>query len=1391
MHELQQPDEPSEKAPEPARQTRARRPRWRRASLAVLALVVAIVAGALVTFFTVDLGPSLRQRAEREGSKFIQRPMHIGRLSAKITPGVFVVENLVIEGLEPTDRPFLTAKKIEVVVPWWTILRRELIVESVEMTDWDMVVETWPSSPAFPRGRHNFPKFTRESKSNGPKRFTTTVRSVLASRGGFTYEDHGTPWGIQSTGLRVSVTRGIADRVYRGAASFADSIITIQKYEPFRANMRSRFTVEGPQLRFSGIDLISDGARSQLTGSIDLAHWPEQIYQIKSSIDFPTQKNIYFHQYPFAAFGQGKFQGTFHLFSGGRELKGTFDSPMAGVNAWRFPDLRGSVLWLPDRLEVTNATSALYGGSARFDYKLGPLNARSTPARASWDVAYRDVDLPRLTDFLDLQGIRVGGRLDGRSHLEWELGKWRDKRGDGDVSVQPPADITVMSRALDPEAVAHEAALPVEAGPFNPRASLGYLPVGGRISYALDPEWITLGASSVATPKTYVEFEGRTAYGERSHIPFHVTSLDWLESDRVLAGIMTALGSPTGAVMVGGSGQFDGVMLSSFTRPRIEGSFSGENMRAWDTVWGHGTAKVVIENSYATISESLVSDGASEIKADGLFSLGYPRRDNGEEINARVFMTKRRLADLRHAFELDDYPVEGLVSGEYHLYGKYETPFGFGRLVIDSGTAYGETFDTATASLRFEGAGVRLDGIDIHKSTGAVTGAAWVGWDGTYSFNADATRIPVESLTTTAFPRAPLSGLLQFTATGTGTFEVPRYDVRMRVDDLFAADEGVGQLTGRLSLRGELLTIELEAASPRLVVSGSGRIALTEQMDAELTLRFSNTSLDPYLRFFEPRLSPFTNAIAGGTIRVVGELADVDHLVVDSRVEQLDLKLFDYRVSNLDPSNQAYRPIELTLDHHVLDITQLRLFGDGTRLDLSGNVNLHDSTISVSASGDANLGILQGFYRDFRSSGAATLKATVNGPLAKPVFSGSAIISNGRVRQLSLPHSLESINGQISFDAAGVRMDNVRARLAGGDVTFGGRVALNGFAPGELNLTAAGQQMRIRYPEGFVSNIDADLALIGSPSSPLLRGTVTVHDALYSKRFEPNADLFSLTSGGGAPLGGAASATTLPVRFDVQIDAPSSLRVENNLARMVASADLQLRGTYDRPLLFGSAQIDHGDVIFEGNRYLVTRGTIGFANPARIEPYFDIEAETRVRVAGQTLAYRVTLGFTGTPSRMSMNLNSDPPLSSVGILLLLLGQTSAQDLQNAELRTLNPTASSRSEEDLLKAATARLLTGSISAPVNRAVEQTLGVDLQITPSIGSSDTDPLMPSARVILGKRLSSRAYVTFARPLGTTPSATQILVLEYDQNDRLGWVLTQNGDRTFSIDFRVQHRR
>src|SRR5687768_10873281 len=110
MTEQQDPETPAPEpdAGPPASERRPRRVRRLigRAFSVLLALFVAL----LVTGLTIDLGPPLRGRAEREGSKYLQRPMRIGKLSARLVPGVFVVEDLVIEGLSPADRPFLTAK---------------------------------------------------------------------------------------------------------------------------------------------------------------------------------------------------------------------------------------------------------------------------------------------------------------------------------------------------------------------------------------------------------------------------------------------------------------------------------------------------------------------------------------------------------------------------------------------------------------------------------------------------------------------------------------------------------------------------------------------------------------------------------------------------------------------------------------------------------------------------------------------------------------------------------------------------------------------------------------------------------------------------------------------------------------------------------------------------------------------------------------------------------------------------------------------------------------------------------------------------------------------------------------------------------------------------------
>src|SRR5438128_10541780 len=95
-----------------------------------------------------------------------------------------------------------------------------------------------------------------------------------------------------------------------------------------------------------------------------------------------------------------------------------------------------------------------------------------------------------------------------------------------------------------------------------------------------------------------------------------------------------------------------------------------------------------------------VTSVGSEVHFGGLFSLGFPREDRGNEIDARIRVAGRDIDSLRHAFGIDEYPIAGSLSGDFHLTGEYQRPIGFGAMTLDRFQAYGEAFQAATASLR-------------------------------------------------------------------------------------------------------------------------------------------------------------------------------------------------------------------------------------------------------------------------------------------------------------------------------------------------------------------------------------------------------------------------------------------------------------------------------------------------------------------------------------------------------------------------------------------------------------------------------------------------------------------------------------------------------------------
>ena len=1356
-------------------------------------IAIGVLAAGIVMSLTVDLADlvpavtlgrvDLRRSAESaiaaqfDGTD--KRTVRIGGLSLRIFDGRFIVSDFTISGPTPEHAPFFQAREIVVNMPLWSLLRRELNIVSVEMTDWRMTVEH------FGNGRHTFPKFRRREPSGRRNPVTVSVAYVRTRRGQFTFQDHSTPWGTVVRNLDITVLKLIG---YRGFSTSSGGTVTIQSYTPMAADLRTWFRIDGGKVLLDRIELDTDGAKSTMTGVVDFAHWPEQTYEIDSVIHLPTQRGIWWAPYSFALSGEAIFKGRFHYFKGGRELSGHFRSEEAGLDWYRFPQLEGDVRWTPDRVEVTGARSKLYGGDAQFTYTMS-MFGKGVPTAVRFDAKYADVDLRAFTDAMEMKGLRLAGKATGQNLLEWRLGHWDEHRGHGTLAVVPPPGVTLQDRALEPAgrppSYAH-----VFGDPFPP---LGAVPIGGALNYQYGPEWVDLAPSRIATETTFVEFQGRTAYGERSVIPFHVTSSEWQESDRLLAGIITAFGSPTRAVEMGGAGTFDGVLLNAFKAPRIEGRFAATRMRAWDVEWGVGESRIVVENGYVDVTDAVARKGNGSLRANGRFSLGYPRKDRGEEINAVVRIDNWNLKDLRHAFVLDEYPYEGSVSGEFHLYDKYLEPRGFGRVTVAPAIAYGESVTSASASLRFVGPGVWLDSIDIRKgATGVVRGAAHVEWAGYYSFNVDARQIPIESVDMLTFPQAPLTGTLDFTSSGSGAFLNATFDVDYRMRDLFVRDEGIGDVRGRLEIRKDDVNFSFDAASTRLALSGAGKVTLLGQYPGDVTIRITDASLDPYVRVFAPAVSPFASAVASGTLRISGTLASLDNIVARLQVDSLELTLFDYRLRNDGP-------IEWALEQGIVRVGRFKLSGEDTQLAVNGNVDILQGILGLRAEGSANLGILQAFLKDIKGAGRADVTADFTGTMEKPQLSGSAVIAGGRLRHLWLPHAIDAINGRITFTGNSLRFDDVKATIGRGDARFGGRIGLTGLWPSQLDLTFSGEDMEIRYPAGFRSVIDAELGLRGGLDSPTLAGTVLVRSATMLRGVDIGAGLVesaiaSAGTGAGGTSGAAAAPTaSFPLRFDLRLSAPSTLQINNKMAfaglsleaRLTASADLRLRGTYDRPVLEGRAEVERGEVSLEGRRYLVSRGTVDFRNPTRIEPYFDVEAETRVRTPGQT--YNVTLQATGTIKSIEPTLSSDPPLPEVEILSLLLGDV--RSTEDAELRALR--APNSAEQNLLVSRSARLLASPVSNNVQKAVEQTFGLDsVQITPFFvdPNQQTVRFSPGARITIGKRISDRIYLTYSRSL-TSAAQDQVILLEYDQNDRLSWVLTQNEDRTYALDVRVRY--
>jgi hypothetical protein len=1392
----------SETAARPRGRRRAAVTRWTKRLIAV---AVGLFAAVLVTLFTVDIGDisiagrSLRTIAESEGTKQLKRPLRIGRISALLTPGKFAFDDVTIEGPAKDDRPFFHAKRITLSLPWWALLRspREMYLD-VHLFDWRMVVENWATGGA----RLPNLKFGRQG-GGGPK-LQVRAMSVYAHRGEFIFDDHVSNWGVICRNLEFALVRAANLNSIVGTARYTDGTTRIQSFLPMKTDFSTRFQLQGGRVELHHIDLLTDGARSHVSGYVNFGNWPEQEYAISSEVDFARMREIFFGNADWRVSGDGTFQGIFKFwrtqdasgqFQTGRDLSGQFQSEEAGLTwgskEWRFPHLHGALQWTPTRFAVTHAESELLGGSMRLTYGF-PLGQPG--ATTNFTVDYQDVDLHRFTRQWSFTALEPQGRMRGKVVMNWPNGRFREAmQGVGETFVQPPAGEAVAAATLVPDAAPN---VPEPRAGFIKQKPYGFFPVAADTKYRFTASSLDFEPGWVATPKTYVTFSGR-ARGSPVNVPFHVTSHSWQDSDRLFAAIMTNFSrTPMGAIPVGGRGTFDGALTGAFNAPRIEGRFSGDQMYVWDVDWGAATGRVVIENGYMHLTDGVIThESGGKVFTSGKYSLGYPRADGGEEIAADVRVQSMPLDPLKTAFELTDWPVTGTIaSAMLRLENKYLHLSDGGKpgsMQILNGTAWGESFEAVTSTLVFEGNGsLRLRGMRMEKDGGLITGDAWVSWEeDKYSFRAgtEGTGIPVEKLKTFQIPQAPLSGQLTFKADGAAPFDFPEWSFRGNIADLYAGGEGVGAVVGTIALADQVLKLDVNVASVnRLSVTGGGEIALNEAYDSKLHLRFTDTSIDPYLKFVAQDL-PYTKAIAGGSVSIVGPLKDWTRLTVNATVDKANLTLFDYPIENDGD-------IVLLLKNNVFRLERVNFKGaSGENLVFSGQVDGTARTADVRANGSASLAVLQAFYPDLTASGNATITAALTGSFDRLVVNGKAEIQRGRLRHPALrPHGFSEINGPIVMQEGRVSVDQLRAVLGEGPVTFGGAILLDGYRPVEYSLEAHGRSMHLQVPAGLRSTVNADLTLRGPIKFPVLAGEINVIRATYAPRVQTQAGYYELLTGGAEPVApeglvlAPEAEAAIPLQLAIKVRSDSIPFIQNKQATITGSADVDIAGTISDPIVTGSVRVDSGGWLFGPFRYTLQPGLIEFSNPLQFDPFFDMTATTRIRTASEY--FDVTLRLFGTLSRFDFSLTSEPWLPEFQIISALLGETPA--VGRAEL--LARSAPEEIRNQALRTAGLAFLASPISSTVGSVAERVTAIDtVQIMPILGNeTNLQQLSPMARITLGKRLSDRFYLIYSRTLTNQPTLqNEVILIEFDQNDQVSWILSRNEDRSFALDFRIKH--
>ncbi len=1259
---------------------------WKRkiggVALGLGALVIIAVIGGYSYLRSSSFERLAISEIEKQADQATGGRTTVGGLDLSLSRLTANLYDITLRGTESAGQPpLLHAQKLTIQLKVVSLLHRqfslrELLVESP-------VVHVEVNH----EGKSNFPTPPPSQSNTHTSIFDLAIGHAQLTNGEIDYNDRKIPLDADLFNLGADIRFTPDVKRYDGVLSYDRGMVRYAAYEPLPHSLKiafsatpAQFDVQSAILRVASSDVSLQASMTDYANPVADGSYAIRIH----TGDFaPMSPNA-------------KAQGDI-LLSGKLHYQTMPDQPV--LNNVSVDGRVGSEAVMAvasgKRLELRKIEGAYRLANGNFvlhDFSVdtlggrilvnGQMNHMDTTPDSRFETSLRDISLSqlqRIAGSRQVSAAEISGRIAGTIQAAWK----------GAINnLQARSDLTLRAEAISKA---------------NPRAQ--QVPVTGDIHASYDgrQQSIRLHNTVLRVPTANVNAEGTIS--DHSNLQIQVVADDLHQLELIATSFLTMQNPPPA---VSGKAKLTSVIRGSLKKPKIRAELIANDLRVEGSQWNSASLSVQASPSELIVTNGRLinaQQGQATFSANvNLHDWAYRPTDRIQaQLNARQF----RIADLEQLAN-QHYPISGQLNAQLALEGTQLNPSGTGQIEITNAVVYAQPIQKLAVNFHTDN-GAIVARLSVNSIPGDVNGdLTFNPKTKAYNVNLNVPGIVLQRLQPLQEKNLQLTGTVTASVKGAGTIGDPQLLATVELPELQMKGKSISQLKAVARIAQHQLDLNMDSKVSQTTVHARGQVLLAGDYQANVNLDTGTIPLDTLVATYAPSVPQGFQGQAEIHASLKGPLKDKNRIEAHLSIPILKASYQSLQIGIAHPIQADYANSVVTLQPADIEGTDTSLHIEG-RLPIGGSAGP-----TLSANGTVDLRIAQIMMPSLKSSGTLDLRVKTAGAAAKPDVKGQVQIKNVAMTTSDAPVGVEQLNGTLDISADRVQISEMQGKMGGGTFSVGGALT---YRPSlHFNLAVQAQSVRLLYPTGLRSLLDANLAFSGSTTASTLNGKVLID----SLSFTPDFDLSSFASqfGNSGTISQPGFADT--VKLGIAVQSQQTLNATSSQVSINGQVALQVGGTAADPVITGRTNLNSGEVFFRNVRYQLQRGVITFDDPNETRPVLNISVATTIE------QYNLTLTMRGPLDKLTTSYVSDPPLATADIInLVARGKT-----------TQESAASTQSTDSMIASQAASELSSS--------VQKLAGLSsLQIDPTLGGNGQNP---SALIAIQQRVTKNLLFTFS---------------------------------------------